>query len=230
MPFEQSASRLDNLKAIKIALKQDSNKSGNHLIVPEFRTNGVQERFAPYSYQGGDAAGIWSNPTVSDQLEILQNCLIVDPGKILQSTPQVKEFPESEKPKMKSLKVPALMESIKSITNISPEVQEIFSDDICLQIALHHIINIIGIYLQNSKIPFQIKTELARFDEVNSWRYINISILIPQEYNKEISKSWKNISSLVSKFYDSLSQTSDFSKDIIINLRKFIYLKVKSEE
>lgn len=125
---------------------------------------------------------------------------------------------------------PEISLSIRHRLNIDNNIEKRLAGEQHIRYALNSVFNIISDSLDCLDFSYRIDATLRDKDNLNGWERIEIIIKFPDEHYDDISGYWKCISTSVSDFYTSLKHISGFSDDIIIRIRKFIYILVRSEE
>lgn len=125
---------------------------------------------------------------------------------------------------------PEVAESIKARLHIDPEIKERLGGDRYFNYALNNIINIINELLKDPGFRYRIDVRLRDEGNKRGWERVDLVIKFPDEHYEEITRHWKAISAKVSQFYKSLQSNPVFSEDRIIQIRKFIYIVVRSED
>ncbi len=146
---------------------------------------------------------LYGSPTVADQLNVLQNCVIVDHGRVLQ-TPQTSNASNIVKSKNKVLNVPSILETMRANINIHSEIEELSIEDNQFNYVLNNILNIVGKQLENTKRKYKIEVKLET-DLCNPLdRHSNIIIILEKNNYKYILDIWDEIGHEISKYLESL--------------------------
>jgi hypothetical protein len=116
---------------------------------------------------------------------------------------------------------PEISESFKSKLQISPEIDDLISDDIYFQYALYNIFNLLDKSLSNAKKPYQISVVLD--DEgIPKWKHANIIVKIVESDYDRIFKLWNEVASEVGDYLTSLKGRTNIPRTVAEELYNFI--------
>lgn len=126
------------------------------------------------------------------------------------------------------LRPPEIAESFKD--RVDSEIEERIGEDKHIKYAFNSISNIIDELLTDPGFRYRIDIRLRDKGNRRGWERVDLVIKFPDDKYGEITRYWKAIGTKVTEFYDSLQSNPAFSEDQINQIRKFIYIVVRSED
>jgi hypothetical protein len=128
------------------------------------------------------------------------------------------------------LKAPEVPEAFGAKLHNLSEITERFGEDRYTNYAISSIFNIIDDSLKDLGFGYNINIRLRDKGNRRGWERIDLVIKFPDEHYEDITRYWKAISAKVGEFYKSLQGNPAFSEDNINQIRKSIYIVVRSED
>jgi hypothetical protein len=155
-----------------------------------------------------------SLPSVSEQLEVLRNCVIIDHGQISQPVSKHVAFPNPGKEMDILWKVPELPKNLLEKLNIYPEIKEISSEDRSFDYILKNILYIIYNNLIPSGKEYSVDVRLGTDPHDPSDRHSDIIINIYDENYKYVLDLWDEVGSEIGKYLESLNDAGFATSDV----------------
>lgn len=128
------------------------------------------------------------------------------------------------------LNPPEITGSLKTKLRIGPEIEKRLGDDRYIKYVFNHVINIILDLSKDLCFDYRVDANLQGNEYDDGWERVEVIIEFPEDHYDDIAEYWKKVSMLVSEFYKSLQDVTEFSEDILARMRKTIYIIVRSEE
>lgn len=125
---------------------------------------------------------------------------------------------------------PEISTQFRTKLYVDSSVENYLAEDQYVKYALNNIYYIIEETLFKVEFDYKVNVILRDDNNICKWKHIDVIITFPDKYYKNINMYWKEISTEVSNFYNSLQTNTEFTNDIIDNIRKFIYVLIHSEE
>jgi hypothetical protein len=197
-----------NLKTIMQAIRQ-SDDSDKLPLNDQYLTKSVmssQPRWGSYSgFSEMDSASIGGYlPSVSEQLEVLRNCVIIDHGQISQPISKHAVSPNHGKEINVLWKVPDLPKILLENLTIYPEIEELSSEDPGFNYVLINILNIIYNGLIQTGKGYSVDVRLGTDSQDPSDRHSDIIVKVYDENYKYILDLWDGVGSEIGKYLESL--------------------------
>lgn len=128
------------------------------------------------------------------------------------------------------LNPPEIPGSLKTKLHLGPEIEKRLGDDRYIKFFFNHVINIVLDLSKNLCFDYRIEANLLGNEYDDGWERVEVIIEFPEDHYDDIAEYWKKVSMLVSEFYKSLQDVTEFSDGILTKMRKTIYIIVRSEE
>lgn len=195
-----------NLKTIMLAIRQ-TDDSGKVPFDDRYPRKSVMSGPCRWGAHPGlpetALASIGSSlPSVSDQLQVLRNCVIIDHGQTISK--HVVLPPNPSKKSGDIWRVPELPKKLLERLNIYPEIEELSSEDRAFSYVLKNVLNLIYNNLVQTGKEYRIDVRLGTDSQDPSDRHSDIIINIYDENYEYVLDLWDRVGSEIGYYLGSL--------------------------